>query len=127
MPKQYQNHLLHHELGRGPCLESAAKAEATSNYAGSYSVLSSCNSSMTVAKHSDPGFSVTNRSLAGVDILPLVIKLGGSDVKTDSKISVRLYPTGLKNTKAGKVTAVAWGAVFQLIPYVYVVDPAAVA
>jgi hypothetical protein len=82
---------------------------------------------MTVAKHSDPGFSVTNRSLAGVDILPLVIKLGGSDVKTDSKISVRLYPTGLKNTKAGKVTAVAWGAVFQLIPYVYVVDPAAVA
>lgn len=80
---------------------------------------------MTIATDSEPGLSVTNWSLGGVDILPLLIKLGGSDVKSDSKISLRVYPAGLKSTEAGMVTAVAWRIVFQLIPYV--VDPAAVA
>lgn len=80
---------------------------------------------MTIATDSEPGLSVTNWGLGGVDILPLLIKLGGSDVKSDSKISLRVYPTGLKNTEAGKVTAAAWRGVFRLIPYV--VDPAAFA
>ena len=80
---------------------------------------------MTIATDSEPGLSVTNWSLGGVNILPLLIKLGGSDVKSDSKISLRVFPTGLKNTEAGKVTAAAWRGVFRLIPYV--VDPAAFA
>lgn len=112
-------------VGQGlyPALESAAKAEAKSTYAGSYAISDSSESSMTIATDSGPGLSITKWTLGGVDVLPVLAELVGSKIKSDSQLSLRLYQTGLRNIEAGKTTATAWRAVSQVIPYT--VDPGA--
>lgn len=106
-----------------PALESAAKAEAESSYAGTYAILGSSKSSMTIATDQGPGLSVRRWNLEGVDVLPVLAELAGSNIKSDGQLSLRLYPTGLKNKRAGQVTATAWRAAFQVVPYA--VDPGA--
>jgi len=78
---------------------------------------------MTIATDQGPGLSVSKWNLEGIDVLPVLAELAGSKIKSDDQLSLRLYPTGLKNTKAGKVTATAWRAAFQVVPYA--VDPGA--
>lgn len=104
-----------------PALESAAKAEAKSNYAGAYAILGSSKSSITIEVDEGPGLSITKWNLEGVDVFSALAELAGSNIKSDEQLSLRLYPTGLKNTEAGKVTATAWRAVIAVVPYA--VDP----
>jgi hypothetical protein len=104
-----------------PALESAAKAEANSAYAGTYTIFGSRNSSMTIGTDGGPGLSVTKWTLEGLDVLPVLAELAGAKIESDDQLSLQLYPTGLKNTVAGTVTATAWRASIQAVPYT--VDP----
>ena len=93
-----------------PALEAAAKEEAQSTYAGTYTD-SGSNSSLTVVTDSNPGLGVTSWAENGTNILPGIGALLGA--KEEQQVSIRLYPSGLKSTDG---TRIAWRAVYEALP-----------
>ncbi|KAI0904567.1 beta-lactamase/transpeptidase-like protein [Ustulina deusta] len=92
-----------------PAIEDASKAQAESNFGGTYSD-SATNSSITLSLDDGPGFSVSNWTVRGVDIID---NYGAfttlSSDPTDLPVRVRLYPT---NLASGHETA--WRASFDV-------------
>ncbi|KAI0532079.1 beta-lactamase/transpeptidase-like protein [Xylaria digitata] len=89
-----------------PAIEDASKTQGESNFAGTYSN-STTNSSITLSLDDGPGFSVSNWTVRGVDIIKNYGALSGSP--TDLPVRVRLYPT---NLASGRQTA--WRAYFDV-------------
>ncbi len=93
-----------------PALEAAAKEEAQSTFAGTYTD-SGSKSSLTVVTDDNPGLGITSWTENGTDILPGIGALLGATA--DQKVSIRLYPSGLKSKDRTKI---AWRAVYEALP-----------
>ncbi len=93
-----------------PALEKAAIIQAARNFAGAYNS-STSNSSMTIASPDGlPGLSLTNLTIASTDVRAELAQLNKID---PTALSIRLYPTDLKENAPGGVTRMAFRAVFQ--------------
>ncbi|KAF2963609.1 hypothetical protein GQX73_g9976 [Xylaria multiplex] len=92
-----------------PAIEDASKTQGESNFGGTYSS-STTNSSITLSLDDGPGFSVSNWTVRGVDIIKNYGAFGAlSSGPTDLPVRVRLYPT---NLASGRETA--WRAYFDV-------------
>ncbi|TGJ82143.1 hypothetical protein E0Z10_g6596 [Xylaria hypoxylon] len=92
-----------------PAIEDASKTQGESNFGGTYSD-SAANSSITLSLDDGPGFSVSDWTVRGVDIIKNYGAFGAlSSSPTDLPVRVRLYPT---NLSSGCQTA--WRAYFDV-------------
>ncbi len=97
-----------------PALEAAAKEEADAIYAGTFQDPHGVNSSIIISTDDQPGLGVQEWIFNGTEALS-IIKAAAFQLAPDSlEFSIRLYPTGLKTTKAGRVARTAWRAAFEL-------------
>ncbi|KAF4466945.1 beta-lactamase 2 [Fusarium albosuccineum] len=87
-----------------PVVEQAGKAAAETQYAGTYSDVST-NSSLTLSTDNGPGLSITKWQVRGVDVI--ATPMFSNDL-LENPPPVRLYPMNLST--ANKTT---WRAVFQ--------------
>ncbi|KAJ5884700.1 beta-lactamase/transpeptidase-like protein [Penicillium taxi] len=76
-----------------PALEIAAKSQAEDMFTGSYHS-DNDNSTITITTDSGPGLKVSSWIYNSHDMLQAIAALDSADAES---ISVRLYPTGLKN------------------------------
>lgn len=77
-----------------PALETAAKEQAHSHFAGTYA-LSHLNSSITITTDDGPGLVVTSWVNNGTNMFTSYMALGG--ITDPSQLSIRLYPTSLES------------------------------
>ncbi|KAI0185599.1 beta-lactamase/transpeptidase-like protein [Xylaria flabelliformis] len=92
-----------------PAIEDASKTQADTDFGGKYSDAAT-NSSLTLSIDDGPGFSVSNWTVRGVDVIANYASFGAlSSSPTDLPVRVRLYPT---NLSAG--CEMAWRAYFDL-------------
>ncbi|KAI0420849.1 beta-lactamase/transpeptidase-like protein [Xylaria grammica] len=92
-----------------PAIEDASKTQGESKFGGTYSD-SATNSSIAFSIDDGPGFSVSNWTVRGVDIIENYGAFGAlSSGPTDLPVRVRLYPT---NLASGCETA--WRAYFDV-------------
>ena len=96
-----------------PALEAAAKEEANSAYAGTFRDPTGINSSVTITTDDRPGLGLQQWIFNGTEVSSLVRALVFPQSNTSLELIFRLYPTGLKTTKAGQVTRTAWRAVLD--------------
>ncbi|KAK5635362.1 hypothetical protein RRF57_011074 [Xylaria bambusicola] len=92
-----------------PAIEDASKTQAESHFGGTYADAAT-NSSITLSVDDGPGFSVTNWTVRGVDIVENYSAFGAlSSSPTDLPVRVRLYPTNLSSG-----CGIAWRAYFNV-------------
>ncbi|KAJ3571033.1 hypothetical protein NPX13_g5520 [Xylaria arbuscula] len=92
-----------------PAIEDASKTQAETKFGGIYTD-STTNSSITLSTDDGPGFSVTNWTVRGVDIIENYSAFGAlSSSPTDRPVRVRLYPTNLSTG-----CEIAWRAYFDI-------------
>ncbi|KAI0854779.1 beta-lactamase/transpeptidase-like protein [Xylaria cubensis] len=92
-----------------PAIEDASKTQADTNFGGRYSDAAT-NSSLTLSIDDGPGFSVSNWTVRGVDIIANYASFGAlSSSPKDLPVRVRLYPTNLSSG-----CEMAWRAYFDL-------------
>jgi hypothetical protein len=93
-----------------PALEEAGKDEARISHAGTYTDTAS-NSSITLSLDDDgPGIRVSNWTVRGLDVfdtLPVISTAFTSGPKLETKVRMRMYPTGLETDKQS-----SWRGVF---------------
>ena len=88
-----------------PAIEQAAKDTTSAVFAGTYSDRKT-NSSITLQVRADePGLTVAEWSMGGLDVLSLMGLLYKA-----SKVMAHLYPTGVKSLDGGQI---AWNAIFE--------------
>ena len=93
-----------------PALEAAAKEEAENTYAGTYTD-SGAKSTLTLVTDGNPGLGITSWTDDGTDVVSGIgALLGATSAK---RVSIRLYPTGLKSKDGTKI---AWRAVYEAFP-----------
>jgi Beta-lactamase len=96
-----------------PAFEAAAKEEATANYAGVYTdTTTGLNSSITVVTDDRPGLGITEWVYNGSTFQQIFSRIIAAPITIP--FGIRLYPTGLKTVRDGKVTRTAWRAVFDI-------------
>lgn len=77
-----------------PALDESAKKEADKRFSGTYGLKEGLNSSITITTDHGPGLAVTKWISNSTDMFTsLAAMQGGLD---PSKLSIRLYPTGLE-------------------------------
>ncbi|CAM1510986.1 Fc.00g084990.m01.CDS01 [Cosmosporella sp. VM-42] len=93
-----------------PALEEAGKDQSKVAYAGTYSDAAS-NSSLTLSLDDSPGFSVTNWTVRGVDIIDTYLSIGVPPTfpTPPGLVRFRLYPS---NIKTGHQSS--WRAIFTI-------------
>jgi len=100
-----------------PAFEAAAKAEAAAALAGTYKATasSSLNSSITIASDDFPGLGVQSWISNGTDVINAYLAFNGIPDAL-YRLSIRLYPTNLKQTAYSKQQQQAFRAVFNVLP-----------
>lgn len=79
-----------------PALDESAKKEARNRFAGTYGIKQGLNSSITITTDDGPGLAVTNWISNSTNMFESLASMqGGLD---PSKLSIRLYPTGLETS-----------------------------
>lgn len=96
-----------------PALEAAAREEADDIYAGTFQDPNGLNSSMIIATDDRPGLGVEEWIFNGTAVNSIVKAAAFSQAPDGLEFSIRLYPTGLKTTRAGQITRTAWRAVLE--------------
>ncbi|KAF5002436.1 hypothetical protein FGRMN_448 [Fusarium graminum] len=91
-----------------PAVEEAGKDEAEKMYAGTYAD-SKTNTTLTLSVDDDPGFSITNWTVRGVDIASTYLSFGlpPEFPAPAGEVRFRLYPTGLESS-----TETSWRMMF---------------
>lgn len=81
-----------------PAVEEAGKDEATKVYGGTYTD-NKTNSTLTLSVDDEPGFSITNWTVRGIDIASTYLSIGLPPTfpTPPGEVRFRLYPTGLKS------------------------------
>ncbi|KAF5025719.1 hypothetical protein F66182_2186 [Fusarium sp. NRRL 66182] len=81
-----------------PAIEEAGKDEAEQKYAGTYSDVES-NSTLTLSVDDEPGLSITDWTVRGVDIASTYLSFGLPPVfpTPPGQVRFRLYPTDLES------------------------------
>ncbi|OBS19957.1 hypothetical protein FPOA_11680 [Fusarium poae] len=81
-----------------PAIEQAGKDEAEDKYGGTYSDAKT-NSCLTLSVDDEPGFSITNWTVRGVDIAATYLSFAIPPVfpTPEGLVRFRLYPTSLKS------------------------------
>lgn len=95
-----------------PALQTAAKDEADSVYAGTYSDAASNSSLRVSTSASQPGLVVSDFFFKGTDVAELLGALLGVNTTTEM-VTVHLFPTGLQSDGG---TIVSWRAAFAVVP-----------
>ncbi|KAF4345106.1 beta-lactamase transpeptidase [Fusarium beomiforme] len=96
-----------------PFLERAAKRQAKRIYSGDYG---DQRSNMTIAVQRDlPGLAVTSWYFKGRDMFESIRQMISEASNAPGKVSMRLYPTGLKQKVGGKTMQESWRAVYELV------------
>ena len=94
-----------------PAIDLAARSEATSTYAGSYTD-ESTNSSITISvSPTGPGLVIESWTLNGQDFLQEIASLQGAG---DSSATVRLYPSRLGSSTGNSTQG--WRAIYEILP-----------
>ncbi|KLO89466.1 uncharacterized protein LW93_1525 [Fusarium fujikuroi] len=81
-----------------PAVEDAGKDEAAKVYGGTYTD-NKTNSTLTLSVDDEPGFSITNWTVRGIDIASTYLSIGLPPTfpTPPGEVRFRLYPTGLKS------------------------------
>ncbi|KAF5617248.1 beta-lactamase 2 [Fusarium sp. NRRL 25303] len=81
-----------------PAVEEAGKDEAAKIYGGTYSD-DKTNSTLTLSVDDEPGFSITNWTVRGIDIAGTYLSIGLPPTfpTPPGQVRFRLYPTGLQS------------------------------
>lgn len=81
-----------------PAVEEAGKDEAAKIYGGTYTD-NKTNSTLTLSVDDEPGFSITNWTVRGIDIASTYLSIGLPPTfpTPPGEVRFRLYPTGLES------------------------------
>lgn len=93
-----------------PAVRVAAKEQAETLYAGSYSNAAMGSNITLTSEEDQPGLAVQEWSLGGQDVLAILGQAYGTNT------TARLYPTGLSTTSSNGTATSAWRAVYQVLP-----------